>query len=66
MKMKLIGEILEGFGFHYYGQSDRVFVKSNKTHAITPEGRRRLVSPSTLVVPHEGQKYSDEGKNEGK
>ena len=56
MKLKLIAGVDEGIAFHYYGNPERVFVKSNRVHAIAPDGRRVRVSPSTLVVPHEGSK----------
>ena len=52
MKMKLISEILKGFGFHYH-DSDRVYVKADKGYAIAPSGNRVKVSESTLVHPVE-------------
>ena len=56
MKLKIIGEILRGFGFHYYGRPDRTFIKLDKGRAVNPEGKVRRVSETTLVVPHEGSK----------
>ncbi len=53
MKMKLIGEILRGIGFHYYDNPDRVYIKEDPGHAIAPSGNRVKISDKTLVVPHD-------------
>jgi hypothetical protein len=49
MKIKLFLELKKSQIFHFYDKPGRKLVKSDSSHYVGPEGRRRI-SPTVLVV----------------
>lgn len=47
--LKLFTELAKGSMFHFYDRPDRILIKEDKAHYISPEGRRRI-DPYVAVV----------------
>ena len=56
--IKLFCEIEKGTAFHFYGNPERVLIRSNGSHYIAPEGRHKI-HPHVLVVQEKSE--ADDG-----
>jgi hypothetical protein len=52
--LKLFCEVEKGTAFHFYDKPERVLIRSNGSHYISPEGRRKI-HPHVLVFQEKSE-----------